>query len=127
MEVQFLPNESLTLAQLPSVPIRSPIELIKNLRSVYAQKQVEIFRDMLDSLISNDKFDIHDLDTIMMDAIRNNDTQFTLELLSHGLPLLPDYALEATKWKAKNFFELFFEKGWDINKPISQAQPPLLR
>ncbi|KAJ5453898.1 uncharacterized protein N7458_004854 [Penicillium daleae] len=85
-----------------------------------------MFRDMLDSLASNDKFEIHDLDTIMMDAIRNNDTQFTLELLSQGLSLLPDYALEATKWKAKNVLELFFEKGWDINKAISEAQPPLL-
>lgn len=127
MEVHILSNESLALAQLPGVPIRSPVEIITNLRSVYDQKQVEMFRDILDSLASNDKFDIRDLDTIMIDAIRNNDTQFTVELLSHGLPLFPDYALEATKWKAKNVLELFFDKGWDINEPISEAQPPVLR
>jgi hypothetical protein len=70
MEVHILPNGSLALAQLPGVPIRSPVEII-NLRSVYDQKQVEMFRDRLDSLASKDEFDIRDLDTIMIDAIRN--------------------------------------------------------
>lgn len=127
MEVQSPSNGSPAFAQLPQIPIRSPIEVIENLRSVYAEKHVEKFRDLLDSLHSDIRFDIHDLDTIMVDAIRQDDTHFTMELLSHGLPLAPDYALEAAKSKAKKVLEIFFEKGWDINNPISEAQPPLLR
>jgi hypothetical protein len=82
---------------------------------------------MLDSLVSNDKFDILDLDTIMMDAIRYDDAQFAEALLSHGLPLHPDYALEAAKLKAKNVLEVLFKNGWNVNKPINDAQPPILR
>lgn len=126
MEVHLLSENSLSLSHLPSVPIRSPIEIIDNLRLVYDQKQVEIFHHMLDSLISNDKFDIRDLDAIMIDAIRHDDAQFAEELLFHGLPLHPDYALEAAKLKAKNVLEALFKNGWNINKPISDAQPPVL-
>ncbi|KOS44424.1 hypothetical protein ACN38_g4651 [Penicillium nordicum] len=81
---------------------------------------------MLDSLVSDDKFDILDLDTFMVDAVRHDDAQFAEALLSHGLPLHPDYALGAAKWKAKNVLEALFKNGWNINKPISDAQPPVL-
>jgi len=120
MEVQS-PSNVPAFAQLPQIPIRSPIEVIENLRSVYAEKHVEKFRDLLDSLHLDIPFDIHDLDTIMVDAIRWDDTYFTMELLSHGLPLAPDYALEAAKSKAKKVLEIFFEHGWDINNPVSEA------
>ncbi|KAJ5372909.1 hypothetical protein N7517_004915 [Penicillium concentricum] len=62
----------------------------------------------------------------MIDAIRQDDTLFTTELLFHGLRLSPNYAMEAAKAKAKNVLETFFEKGWDSNNPISRAQPPVL-
>jgi len=126
MEVHILSGNSSTLSQLPSVPIRSPIEIVNNLRLVYDQKQIETFQNMLDSLVSDDKFDILDLDTIMIDAIKHDDAQFAEALLSHGLPLHPDYALEAAKWKAKNVLEALFKNGWNVNKPISDAQPPVL-
>ncbi|KAJ5373406.1 hypothetical protein N7517_005412 [Penicillium concentricum] len=79
---------------------------------------------MLDSLVSDGKFDLLDLDTIMIDAVRYDDAQFAEALFSHGLPLHPDYALEAAKWKAKNVLEALFKNGWNVNKPISDAQPP---
>jgi hypothetical protein len=94
---------------------------------VYAEKYIEKFRDVLDSLHSDVRFDICDLDTIMIDAIRQDNTQFTMDLLFYRLPLAPDYALEAAKSKAKKVLKIFFEKGWDINNPTSEAQPPLLR
>ncbi|KAJ5926872.1 hypothetical protein N7516_008645 [Penicillium verrucosum] len=62
----------------------------------------------------------------MVDAVRHDDAQFAEALLSHGLPLHPDYALGAAKWKAKNVLEALLKNGWNINKPISDAQPPVL-
>ena len=127
MEVHILSgNSSTLLSQLPSVPIRSPIEIVNNFRLAYDQKQIETFQNMLDSLVSDNKFDILGLDTIMIDAIRYDDAQFAEALLSHGLPLHPDYALEAAKWKAKNALEALFKNGWNVNKPISDTQPPVL-
>ncbi|KAJ5570604.1 uncharacterized protein N7459_010034 [Penicillium hispanicum] len=127
MEIKSHSNDfPSTFSQIPQIPIRSPIEIIENLHSVYNEKRIEKFRDVLDSLRSDPRFDIRDLDTIMIDAIRHDNTRFTEELLSHGLPLVPGYALEATQSKARNVLEMFFEKGWDINHPISGAQPPLL-
>ncbi|KAJ5800872.1 uncharacterized protein N7518_002940 [Penicillium psychrosexuale] len=62
----------------------------------------------------------------MIDAIRHDDTKFAEALLSHGLPLHPDYALEAAKWKATNVLEVLLKNGFDINKPISDGQLPVL-
>jgi len=111
MEARSLSNRSPAFAQLPQIPIRSPIEVIENLRSVYAEKHIGKFRDILESLHSDVRFDIHDLDTIMIDAIRQDVPQFTIELLSYRLPLAPNYAAEATKSKAKKVLEMVFEKG----------------
>ena len=126
MEVHILPGNSSTPSQLPNVPIRSPIEIINNLRLVYGQKQIKTFQNLLDSLVSDDKFDKLDLDTIMIDAVRHDDAQFVEALLFHGLPLHSDCALEAAKSKAKNVLEALFKNGWNVNKPISDAQPPVL-
>lgn len=101
------------------------LSILRN--DLYSEKRIEKFRDILNSFHLDTRFDIRDLDAVMIDAIRQDDTLFTTELLSHGLPLAPDYALEAAKSKAKKVLEIFFEKGWDINNSISQAQPPVLR
>lgn len=93
---------------------------------MYDQKQIKTFQNLLDSLASDEKFDILDLDTIMIDAVRHDDAQFVEALLSHGLPLHSDHALEAANWKVKSVLEALFKNGWNANKPISDAQPPVL-
>lgn len=127
MDVQSLSNGSPSPAQLPPVPIRSPVEVIERLRSFYCERNIELFRGTLDSGFSNGRLNIHSLDTIMMDSARNNTALVTMELLSYGLPLMPDSALEAAKSKAKNVLKGLFENVWDINSPISQAQSLVLR
>ncbi|PTU17119.1 hypothetical protein P175DRAFT_0496630 [Aspergillus ochraceoroseus IBT 24754] len=72
MDVRSPSNGSPTSAQLPPIPIRSPIEVIENLRSLYSKDNIELFRAALDSGCSPDRFDIRDLDTIMMDAARKD-------------------------------------------------------
>lgn len=131
MEIQSPVDESSSpFNRLPPIPTCTPIQVIENLRSLYAEKNIQGFRDVLDSHSDSSylrHFEIRDLDTVMIDAIRQDNTRFTTELLCRGLPLVPDYVLEAAKFKAKRVLELFFEKGWNINSPISQAQPPVLR
>ncbi|RHZ50754.1 hypothetical protein CDV55_102045 [Aspergillus turcosus] len=125
MEVHSPSNGfSAHLNHLPRIPIRTPIELLDRLHSFYADRNIEKFRNELDSLPTGTHprcFDIHDLDTLMIDAIRRDDPQFTMELLHRGLPLDPDYVLEAAKSRARSVLEMFFNEGWDINKPISEV------
>ncbi|KAJ6016261.1 hypothetical protein N7540_010852 [Penicillium herquei] len=81
---------------------------------------------MMDSLILDNKLDVLDLFTIMVDAIDHDDAQFVEALLSRGFPSDSDAALQAVKGKARDVLEVLFKYGWDINSPISDAQPPLL-
>lgn len=52
--------------------------------------------------------------------------QFIKELLDHGLPMNPLYALEAVNAKAKDSLEELLENDWDINQPMSKLKPPVL-
>jgi hypothetical protein len=63
---------------------------------------------------------------IMVEAINQADVQFIKELLDHGLPMDPLYALEATSSKRKDALEVFLQNGWNINQPISEMKPPVL-
>jgi hypothetical protein len=62
-----------------------------------------------------------------MDTARKNNAVVANELHSHGLPLMQDNASKAAKSNAKDALEVLFEKGWNINSPTSQGQPPILR
>lgn len=62
----------------------------------------------------------------MIDAARQDNALVAIELLLHKLPLIPDYVLEAVKFKSENLLQMFFGKVWSINLPICQAQSPVL-
>jgi hypothetical protein len=119
-----------SLIPLPQIPICTPTKVLERLHSFYTDKNIDKFRTELDSLPSDTDprcFDIHDLDMIMVDAIRRDDPQFSIELLHRGLHLHPDYLLEAAKSKARNILEMFLNEGLNINKPLSEGHPPMLK
>lgn len=61
-----------------------------------------------------------------LEAVKRDDVQFIKELLDHGLPMNPLYALEAVNAKAKDSLEELLENDWDINQPMSKLKPPVL-
>lgn len=111
-------------SQIPPVPTTTPVEFIEELRSLFLDHDINAFRGVLEA--HEDRFDIRDLDPLMIDAIRRDDTQFTTELLRRGLSLVPDYAVKATEARAKNVLEVFFANGWVINRAVSGGKPPIL-
>lgn len=71
-------------------------------------------------------FAIEELGEVMMEAIKRDSAGFVSTLLSHGFPIQPCYALEATLHKAKGTLACYIEEGWDINEPVGQIRPPVL-
>lgn len=82
-------------------------------------------QDFLDHKLSDDH-DIRHLFGAMSYAICLNKVCITKELLRRGLPMSPIYVFEAVKARAKGVLEIFFDNGWDINRPMSQMEPPIL-
>lgn len=114
-------------SEYPPIPARTPSATIDKLHDLCVHGDIQGFREILDlSISSPDCFDICDYHAIMMEAIKQNNTQFIRELLGCGLPMDPVYALEAIKIKRKEILESFLEYGWDINQPISELKPPIL-
>lgn len=88
----------------------------------YDKRQLQ---DFLDHTLSDD-YNIHHLSGAMSYAVWSNKVCITKELLHCGLPESPIYVFEAVKVRAKDVLEIFFDNGWDINRPMSQMEPPIL-
>lgn len=69
---------------------------------------------------------IRDFHSMIIEAIKRDDTELITELLGYGLPISRLYLEEAIKSKAKNTLEVFFINGWDINQPTGDLSPPIL-
>lgn len=82
-------------------------------------------RDFLNRTLA-DEGDIRHLAGGMVDAIRSNNVYLVKELLRRKLPISPVYVFEAVNAKAKDILTTFFDSGWDINKPMSGMDPPIL-
>lgn len=82
-------------------------------------------RELLDSSLPHD-CNIHHLYGAMVGAIQLNKVYLVVELLRRGLPISPLDVLEAVKAKAKEVLTIFFNNGWDINKPMGAMSPPAL-
>lgn len=63
----------------------------------------------------------------MVEAIKQDNTQFISELLDRGLTIHSYFPLEAMKCKSKKALKCFMQKGWDINERISDLDPPVLK
>ncbi|KAJ5431315.1 hypothetical protein N7445_009047 [Penicillium cf. griseofulvum] len=82
-------------------------------------------QEFLDRAI-RDGCDIHHFYRAMVDAIRSNRACLVKELLRCKIPISRIYILEAIMAKAKDILTVFFDSGWDINKPLSIMEPPML-
>lgn len=96
--------------------------LIQELRIDDNEQQ---WRGFLDSTLSDD-CDIRNLSEVMVYAVRLNKVCLVQELLRRKLPMSPIYVFEAVKARAKDVLESFFHNGWDINKPMSRMDPPII-
>lgn len=108
----------------------TPIEVIEDLIfTSVIPGDIQRFETRLDSLAESPReFDLCDLSPVMIDAVRRDRALFILELAHRGFPMnFARYALDAVKSKAKRTLEIFLQRGWDINEPMSQIHPPVLR
>lgn len=84
----------------------------------------------LDDLIAGEggeNFRLQDLGcAFMAEAIMRDCSPFISEILYRGIPFHWSYAREAIKSKARDSLDLFLERGWEINKPLNEFDPPLL-
>lgn len=119
----------LSSSQYPQIPTRTPPATLEKMRALCVSGDIQKFRENFDSLRpqpASDDFNICDFYTVMIEAIRQDNTQFIKELLHRGLPMDKLYALEAINVKAKSALEVFLQNGWDINQPMSELTPPVL-
>lgn len=111
-------------------PQHTPTETVENLRSLCIDDDLQTFQETLEMLLANSKpgaFAIEELGEVMMEAIKRDNARFVSKLLLCGFPIQPCYALEATLHKAKGALGCYMEAGWDINDPIGDIKPPVLR
>ncbi|KAJ5365410.1 hypothetical protein N7517_008296 [Penicillium concentricum] len=90
---------------------------------------IQSFKDTMASFPSSSmhqSFVIQELGSVMMEAIKQDNTQFILGLLRHGFEIHSYFTSEATIQKAKGALECFIQRGWDINEPASDVKPPVL-
>lgn len=83
------------------------------------------FKSTFDEWVSLN-LDIHDLDPVMMQAVKQDNAVAADHLLQHRLPANQGYALEATRHKCRDVFGVLLHYGWDISQPTSELRPPVL-
>lgn len=106
----------------PPIPARM-LSLAHRLRELDDEQQL---RELLASTLSDD-CNIRHLYGAILDAIWSNKVYLVEELLRHRMPISRLYVVEAVKAKAKEVLTIFFNNGWDINKPMCRFSPPSLR
>lgn len=115
-------------SEYPQIPTRTPQATLEQCHASCVCGDIQKFREILDSQSSSSEdFDICDFSEIMIEAITQGNVQFIKELLDRGLPMDRSYALEAVKIKRKDALEVFIQNGWNINEPMSELKPPVLR
>lgn len=110
---------------LPLVPRQTSLEIIREMEAACAVRDLPRFKSIFDTWTSLN-LDIHDLDSVMIQAIRQDQKDVVAELLQQGLTMSQDYALEAIRHKSKDVLNILLQHGWDINQPTSELRPPAL-
>ena len=67
-----------------------------------------------------------DLWPVLLTAIQHKRPGIIALLLSRGLQLNSMYVYEAVATRSKEVFDAFLKSGWDLNKPLSTFDPPVL-
>lgn len=112
--------------EYPQVPNRTPPAILKEMHVLCVSGNIRKFRQIIESLLSSEHFEICDFYAIMIEAIKRDHAPFIEELLHRGLQMDPLYVLEAVNARATGALETFLRKGWNINQPVSELKPPVL-
>ncbi|OJJ65812.1 hypothetical protein ASPBRDRAFT_139367 [Aspergillus brasiliensis CBS 101740] len=115
-----------TWGEIHQVPGRTSREVLIRARELCLNGDIQQFRDLLESSQTSENFHIDDFGIIMAQAIEQDSVTFMQALMDHGFPMHSNYARRATRFKSKNALALLIEKGWDINEPMCETQPPVL-
>ncbi|KAB5515669.1 ankyrin repeat protein [Coniochaeta sp. 2T2.1] len=67
--------------------------------------------------------DINNLHPVLSEALKRDHTTVVTKLLSYSMKMHYLPVIEAIHAKAKKSLEVFFQNGYDINKPISETKP----
>lgn len=108
----------------PPIP-NQMFSLVYHIQALGIDDDEQQLQDFLDHILSDD-YDVRHLSGVMSYAIWSNKVCIMKELLCRGLPMSPIYVFEAVKARAKDILEIFFHNGWDINRPMSEMEPPIL-
>ncbi|KAJ5223645.1 hypothetical protein N7468_008187 [Penicillium chermesinum] len=109
----------------PLVPRQTSPEIIGEMEAACEVGDFARFKSTFDTWTSL-KLDIHELDSVMIQAVRWDRKDVVAEFLQHGLPVSQDYALEAIGHGSKEVLNTLLQRGWDINQPTSELRPPAL-
>ncbi|GCB27394.1 ankyrin-2 [Aspergillus awamori] len=116
-----------TWGEIYQVSGRTSREILLKARELCLSGDIQQFRDLIDSAqSSSENFHIDDFGIIMGQAVEQDSVIFMRELMDRGFPMHSIYARNATRFKSKNALALLIEKGWDINEPMCETQPPVL-
>lgn len=110
--------------------LQTPAHVIEELRSILiVDGNLTKFQKRLDELMSANEgeFRIHDLGIpVMFEAIKRDSLPFIMELLSRGIRMNSSFVKVAVTSGAQQALNLFLWNGWDINKPETEMDPPVL-
>ncbi|KAG2414805.1 hypothetical protein HFD88_005993 [Aspergillus terreus] len=112
-------------SSLPPVPRETSPEIIREMVAACAVGDFPRFKSTLDAWTPL-SLDIHELASVMIQAVRRDRTNVVAELLHQELSISQDYALEAIRHRSKGVLNILLQHGWDINQPISELRPPAL-
>ncbi|RAK97334.1 ankyrin repeat domain-containing protein [Aspergillus ibericus CBS 121593] len=108
-------------------PLRTSRELLEKARELCCSGDIYQFRELLDWGASfSEDFSIDDFGWVMTKAIEQDNAPVVKELLHRNFPLSPVYAWDAATHKSKKALAVLIEKGWNINQPMGETQPPTL-
>ncbi|RAK97424.1 ankyrin repeat domain-containing protein [Aspergillus ibericus CBS 121593] len=86
------------------------------MEAVCAVHDLPRFKSTFDAWTSLN-LDIHELDSVMIQAVRQDQKDVVAELLQQGLSI---------RHRSKEFLNILLQHGWDVNQPTSELKPPAL-
>lgn len=104
--------------------------MIDRLKALLSSDDLSAFKKHIQdylALYSDEYINLGDLAGVLGEALRHDKAAFVSELLEVGMRINDTHIAEAITFKAKKSLSLFFQKEWDINKPICATIPPILK
>jgi hypothetical protein len=114
----------------PEIPTRTLRATIEKARALCIDGNLQELREVFDSSRphpGSQDFEIRDFYKVMTEAIKRDRADFVEELLLRGFRINQHHALVAVKAKAKSSLEVFLRNSLDINRPVGELTPPVLR